>query len=289
MAPIFYTRKSWIARCMNKKHHPVLKTTHILVAILLLALAACGPMREVVVPEPEDVSVSRTLSALKAGETSFDFFATRFSGLATLDNIEYNISGTIRIRRDSAIYISVSPLLGIEMARVLITPDEVQIINRMEGTYFKGEMGFVNNMLNTNLDFYMLQAMLVGNDFEHFSSDNFQLTPDGERLLLQNPMRYPIGKYDTGQAFQQNIWLDRASHRITETLIYEPLTRRSIRARYGRFEQITGQYYPSEVSLVFLEPGTRAELYVRYSRTSIDEPQPMLFSVPERYRPMISN
>ncbi len=266
-----------------------MKTIKAVLILLLLAMHACGPIREVVVPETEYVSVSRTLSALKAGETSFDFFATRFSGLATVDNIEYSISGTIRIRKDSAIYLSISPLLGIEMARVLITPDEVQIINRLEGTYFQGEMGFVNSMLNTNLDFYMMQAMLVGNDFGHFSSDNFKVSADGDRLLLQNPMRHPLDESAAGQSFQQNIWLDRESYRITETLLYEPLSRRSMRARYARFEQVTGQHLPTEISLVFLEPGTRAELNVRYNRTSINEPQPILFSVPDRYKPMISD
>ncbi len=266
-----------------------MKTTKPILIILLLALHACGPLKEVVTPEVEEISVSRTLAALKAGETSFDFFATRFSGVATIDNSSFNVSGNIRIRKDSAIYVSISPLLGIEMARVLVTPDEVKVINRLDGTYFEGEMGFINNILNTHLDYYMLQAILVGNDFDHFSSDNFRVSVDRGKLLLQNTGRTPKSGNISGLFFQQNLWLDSESFRITENLLYDPLTRRSMRTRYERFDQVTGQHVPREISMTFVDPVTRADLSLRYSRTTIDEPRPITFSVPDRYRPIMGN
>ncbi len=248
---------------------------------------ACGPIRDVVTPPvTEEVSVSRTLTALREGESDFDFFSARISGVANIDNSSYNFSGNIRIKRDSAIYVSISPFLGIEMARVLVTPDEVKMLNRMEGTYFEGDMGLINNMLNTYLDYYMLQSLLVGNDFSHFSSDNFRASYDRDRLLLQNPERRPGRSGTSGIYFQQNIWLDSESFRITENLLYDPVSRSSIRARYESFDQITGQYIPRDISLTFTDPASRAVLSLRYTRTSLNEPVPILFSVPERYKPL---
>ncbi len=260
----------------------------ILLLILSLAiLHSCGPVREVVTPaDPEAVSVSRTLSALREKESDFDFFSARISGIANIDNSSYNFSGNIRIRKDSAIFVSISPFLGIEMARVLITPDRVQMLNRLEGTYFEGEMDLINSMLNTQLDYYMLQSLLVGNDFRHFSSENFRASHDRDRLLLQNPERRPETGGNPGVYFQQNIWLDSESFRITENLLYDPVSRSSIRARYESFDQITGQYMPRDISLVFIDPANRADLSLRYTRTSLNEPVPITFSVPERYRQM---
>lgn len=261
----------------------------IIIFLFILLMAACGPLREVVTPEPDisTVAVSRTLSAMRENETSFDFFATRFSGYATIDNNSYNLSGSIRIRKDSAIFVSVSPLLGIEMARVLVTPEEVRFINRLEGTYFIGDMGFINSMLNTNLDFYMLQSILVGNDFSHFSSENFKVTADRGRILLQNPERYPKNMHNPGFAFQQNIWLDPDSHRIAENLLYDPVSRRSLRSKYERFDRVDDQFVPRDLVFLFVEPGARTELNLRYSRTTINEPQPITFSIPSRYMPLM--
>ncbi|TVR39742.1 MAG: DUF4292 domain-containing protein [Bacteroidia bacterium] len=265
------------------------KRINTITLLLILVMAACGPLREVVTPDPDvsTAAVSRTLSAMRDNETSFDFFATRFSGYATIENTSYNLSGSIRIRKDSAIFISVSPLLGIEMARILVTPEEVRFINRLEGTYFVGDMGFINSMLNTTLDFYMLQSILVGNDFSHFSSDNFKVSADRGRILLQNPGRYPKNMHNPGFAFQQNIWLDPDSHRIAENLLYDPVSRRSLRSKYERFDRVDDQYVPREIVFLFVEPGARTELSLRYSRTSINEPQSITFSIPDRYMPLM--
>ncbi len=257
-----------------------------MIAFLAAALTACGPIKEAVTPgvrEPA-LPLAATLQAMKDSETHFDFFATRFSGVATVDNSSYNISGNIRIRKDSAIFVSVSPLLGIEMARILITPEKVGIINRLEGTYFEGDMAYVNSILNTQLDFHMLQSMLVGNDFEHFNRDNFRASTVEDRLLLQDTERYPLTGSAMGQSFQQNLWLHPDTHRITENLLYDPNTLRSMRTRYGSFKQVNGQDVPGELWVTLAEPGARAEISIRYTRTSIDEPASMHFSVPDRYR-----
>lgn len=256
--------------------------------LLLMALASCSALHEVVTPEVDEeaVAVSETLSAMQEKQASFDYFASRFAGTATVNDTHYDVSGTIRIKKDSAIYLSLSPFLGIEMARVLITPEEVLFLNRLEGTYYQGDMERLNRMFNTNLDFHMLQAILVGNDFAHFTSDRFSVSRDKDRLLLRNPERYPITGAALGLPFQQNIWLDQDSYLIRENLVYEPRTQRSIRARYDRYNQVGQQDLPGEVTLVMTDPGNRVELSMRYTRTTIDEPQPMEINIPERYRRM---
>ncbi len=259
-------------------------TGAILFAVMML-LSACGPLRDVVtpVPDPERLSVEQTLSSMRNGETTFDFFATRFSGTASLDGQMMSVSGAIRIKRDSVIYISIAPLLSIELARLLLTPDTVRMINRLDNTYYIGDMSVLNNMLNTHLDFYMLQALLTGNDFEHFSTDDFRLTQDRDMLLLQSRNRRPLSATHSNIAFQQNLWVNNESFRIEENLMFEPVSNRSLRAKYQNPSVVDGQTVPGVVSLVFTEPGARADLNIRYSRTTIDQPLSLNFSIPESY------
>ena len=42
-------------------------------------------------------------------------------------------TASIRMRKDSAIWLSVSPALGLEVARVLITRDSIRVIDRLNG------------------------------------------------------------------------------------------------------------------------------------------------------------
>ncbi len=288
MAQSYFIRKLKTKRCMNKTMSVLLmktKTTGALLFAVMMLLSACGPLRDVVtpVPDPDRLSVEQTLASMRGGETAFDFFATRFSGTASLDGQMMNVSGAIRIKRDSAIYISIAPLLGIELARLLLTPDTVRMINRLDNTYYIGDMGGINNLLNTHLDFYMLQALLTGNDFGHFTTDDFRLTHDRDMLLLQSRNRRPLSAAHGNISFQQNLWVNNESFRIEENLLFEPLSNRSLRAKYQNPSVVDGQTVPGYVTLVFTEPNSRADLNIRYSRTTIDQPQSLSFSIPESY------
>jgi hypothetical protein len=63
--------------------------------------------------------------------------------------------------RDSAIWISVKKL-GVEGARVLITPDSVGIINRMDQTYMVVPLSDLMRTYGIPGDFEVLQRLLIG-------------------------------------------------------------------------------------------------------------------------------
>lgn len=258
------------------------------VILFVFAFSACSIFKKVVPPEPDPEwhAVDQTLTALRSQETSFDFFSARYSGTALFEGSNYNVSGNIRIKRDSAIFISVAPVLGIEIARLLVTPDSIRLINRLDNSYFEGDIKMLSNLLNTYVDFYMLQALLVGNDFSHFSSQDLRVSNDKGRILLHSNSRKPPSKSKDNISFQHNLWLNNENYRIEENLLYEPLSRRSLRAVYGNNSRTDDQWVPREISLVFTDPGARASMNIRYSRTAIDQHQTISFSIPNNYTPL---
>jgi outer membrane lipoprotein-sorting protein len=262
------------------------KTGLLMIVGGLMFVSSCKPTR-VLTPVVTDRAVDQVLSSMQAAQASFDFFSARFTGSVNYGGTQTDIGGTIRVRKDSAIFVSVAPFLGIEVARILITPDHVKILNRLEGTYFEGDMQKINGMLNADLDFYMLQSMLVGNDLTHFSTRNFRLSGEKDVLLLHNPERIRINSqiHNAGR-FEQNMWLDNQTFRITQTTLFEKNSNRNIQAKYPGFTTVQGQSFPSEIFLLFSDMSSSAQLTARYSRITIDQPQDITFSIPSRYTPM---
>lgn len=262
------------------------KTTLLALLTVLLMVHGCSPKR-IVTPVVPDRALEQVLRSMHAAEASFDFFAARFSGSVNYGGGQTDIGGNIRIRKDSAIFISVAPFLGIEVARILITPDHVKMVNRLEATYFEGDMALINGMLNADLDFYMLQSMLLGNDLPHFSSQNFRLSEDHGMILLHNPERIPNNPLSHAYgSIEQNLWLDKHTYRILQTNFQEKDTERIIQARYPSHTVVQGKSFPSEVMLFFTDVSAAAQLSVNYSRITIDQPQQITFSIPPRYTPM---
>ena len=81
-----------------------------------------------------------------------------------------NVSGNLRMRRDSAVWISASAFMGMESLRTLVTQDSVVLINRMNQTYLAEPLSTVAETMQVP-SFKEIQAMLLGDG----SSDHVEL------------------------------------------------------------------------------------------------------------------
>jgi len=108
----------------------------------------------------------------------------------------YNLTGNIRMIRDSVIWISVSPGLGIEAVRLYITQDSVFFMNRINSEYAATTFGFFNTQYQVDLNFNMLQSLLTGNDLAIRTLESQQ------RKLKVNYSNF--GKIE-GQSFPQRL------------------------------------------------------------------------------------
>ena len=71
------------------------------------------------------------------------------------------VSGTLRMKRDEVIQLSIAPFLGIEVARAEISPDGVLVMDRMNKRYVQVPFDELKNLAKADLDFHTLQALFV--------------------------------------------------------------------------------------------------------------------------------
>jgi hypothetical protein len=91
-----------------------------------------------------------------------------FSARAKLDvqsekGSQNGISVFVRMQKDSCIWLSVRPVLGIELVRVMITPDSVKMINFFKKTLTERSADSLQQLLDIPYDFSTLQDLLIGN------------------------------------------------------------------------------------------------------------------------------
>ena len=79
--------------------------------------------------------------------------------IQTGDN-RITVPGQIRLRKDQVIRLQfLAPLLGIEVARIELTPDYVLVIDRLHKEYVKADYNKVDFLRDNGLNFYSLQAL----------------------------------------------------------------------------------------------------------------------------------
>ena len=120
------------------------------VGILLLLLASCSSHKKVVTP---------------TANLDYQWMTAKINGEVTLTSnaspIAFN--GALRMRRDSAIWISASAMMGMESLRTLITQDSVIMVNRMDQTYLAEPLQLVAEKLHLPATLQETQALLLGN------------------------------------------------------------------------------------------------------------------------------
>jgi hypothetical protein len=75
----------------------------------------------------------------------------------------YDVNATLRMYKDSALWISANAVLGIEAIRVLITKDSVKVLNKLEKTYSARSVDYLQDVTALPLNLATVQELLIGN------------------------------------------------------------------------------------------------------------------------------
>lgn len=131
---------------------------------LLIFVSSCKTSENVtstskVVPNIKSKKLDRIV---KQNDFNIDYFSSKIRVLFNKQSFTANL----RIKKDSVIWISMTGPFGIEGARVKITKDNFQMINRLNGTYYNEPLSFIENYLPLKVDFEMLEQLILGNFIE---------------------------------------------------------------------------------------------------------------------------
>lgn len=100
-------------------------------------------------------------------------FYKRFKAKYSDENNSLSISGNIYIQKDSSIIISI--LKGIELYRVCLTPNAVEILDKRKKTYTRGDYKLLWDKFLVEMDYQTLQSILTNELFVYPISNDQKL------------------------------------------------------------------------------------------------------------------
>ncbi|MBW6491459.1 MAG: DUF4292 domain-containing protein [Lentimicrobium sp.] len=253
-----------------------------------MVLASCSSSKRAIRSPLKEYGADFLIENLKKNELKYEYFSTRFSAVFSQNKGQTSFSGQIRIHKDSLIWISISPALGIEMVRVLISNDSVFYMNRLDNTYFKSNFDYINSVINSALDYDMLQSFMTGNDFSFYEVSSFKAGIDNQEYKLITTDRRKLRKYvRNNQEISiplQNIWLDPETFKITRVLIKELVQNgRKLEGRY-RYASGDGQLVPANIRFELETLDNKNSIEVEYSKVSISDMLQFPFKIPDKFR-----
>lgn len=184
-------------------------------------------------------------------------------------------SATIRMRKDSVIWVALKKF-SIEGARVLIRPDSIFVIDRLNGQFLAKPFDYLQQEYHLPVNFQGLQAMLLGNPV--FFSSETTATVDSTHYLLTQKTDRLEAKY----------WLDEAQSLLRRFAVEDFRDQRRLDVKASDFRQLEDKQnfsYVRHFNLTSKDLG-RMDVVVEFSKVELNVPQKMEFEIPQRYEKM---
>ncbi|MFN3405136.1 MAG: DUF4292 domain-containing protein [Cytophagaceae bacterium] len=163
------------------------------VYLLLLAgivISSCKTKPAAVSATDEDIQQA------KIQRIDFNYFTAKTKVDYKDEDNDYHFTVNIRMKKDSIIWLSVFPLLGIEASRCIITNDSVFIVDRINNRYSAYDLSYISKQLSIPLSLPLLQSVIIGNmPFEQNLNEKYQKSDSSFFLLNQSRENIKAGNF----------------------------------------------------------------------------------------------
>ena len=263
-----------------------------LIFILLIFLSACKSKekieRKAAIP---NISTKQIIEKANANLFDFQWISGKISAEVNAENKKTSFNTNFRIRKDSVIWMSISPALGIEVARVIISQDTVKFINRMNNTFFEGDYKYINKMFNVDADYDMIQALLLGNpnfDVSNEDDENFKSKIDENSYLISTMKKRKLdkvimGKNEPSELVAHSFWFNHESFKLEKFQFNDFSLNRLLVVDYKDFKEVDDTIFPNFITIT-LSGSNEGAIKVNYNKIKKEDSQSVPFNIPSKYQ-----
>lgn len=261
----------------------------------LVLFSSCKTRKKLTATRSQHItkkSAKELEALLKKNEFKFNWIAAKFSTEFTMDSTQTSFNVTLHGRKDSVLWMSITaPLIGIEVARAIISKDSVKFMDRIHSQYFAGDFAYINKLLHADLDFELIQSLLIGNSVDFYDDDDrlHSSINDGRYLLstirrrkLRRVMEHNKELKDPAQS----IWLDPQTFKIVRVLFNDFNQNRTFDASFDKFDKVDSLLFPYSIHYN-IKAEKNVDIKIEYSKVSINIPQVFPFNIPSKYERIV--
>lgn len=252
----------------------------LLPAALMLLLPACSASKkakkttDTAAKTPELSEAFKLEQKIADNELNAQWFSAKAKVEAAMGSQQQSFGADIRLKKDSVMWMSVYATIGIkiEVARALITPDSVKVLDKFNKRYYTKSIGYLKELVGYPLDFVTLQRIILGQKLPAAARQPQITTPQqGELCLtdLQDKLHYAV-------------FVEPAGYTIIRMLVADSINRRHLTVDMGNYQLINNKPFAHN-RRVNMRSQEVMNATIEMSKVEINKPLDFPFSVSDRY------
>jgi hypothetical protein len=189
------------------------------------------------------------------------------------DGKKYDVNANIRMYKDSAIWIAVNALLGIDAMRLFVTKDSVKLLDKLNKTYTARSVDYLQEVSSLPLNLYNLQDLIIGNPV--FLDSN---------IVSYSTNNNQIALLSLGELFKNLITLNESDKALLHSKLDDinPERNRTADLTYGDYESKKGLPFSTRRRMVVTEKN-RLDIKLDFKQYDFNQDVSFPFSVPKNY------
>ncbi|WP_316817915.1 DUF4292 domain-containing protein [Pedobacter nyackensis] len=249
-----------------------------LAALLSTALFACKTRKKVVGNPPPVVNElsnkkAENIKLLKSKDLVFNTLAVKAKAKIDIGGSKNSATMNIRMEKGRRIWVSITALAGIEVARALITPDSVKVRNNFQSVYLKKPFSYLHRYANKQISFDWLESILSGNTIADFVNEKANIEEADGLWVLDGEK----------EKLAYKVFFD-ALMKVNQNTINDVSAGQALKVVYaGPYQDLGGSLFPKGVTISSMAGTRNVNIELEYSGAERNVPLEFPFSVPGKY------
>ncbi|MBS1524558.1 MAG: DUF4292 domain-containing protein [Bacteroidetes bacterium] len=252
----------------------------LLVVFGIVGLVSCKAHRQLVsTPARSDSSKTAIpvipeskLHEIKAAQLNFNTFSGRAKTTLSINGKSNDVTMNIRISKGQKIWISITALAGIEVARAVITPDSIKAVNKLQDLYLKKPFSYIYKYTGSSIDYNSVEALFVGNAIPQLLNGDAKMQTDSTGVALSGNLDELVYKLVIGPDLKAR-----------ETDLNDPSQPQSLQVNNSAFIPVANRTLPSQVDISSVAGLKKLRMNMHYVRADFDQPLEYPFNIPTGY------
>ncbi|MBS2212523.1 DUF4292 domain-containing protein [Carboxylicivirga mesophila] len=275
----------------------MLKLKYSLVIVCVIQLVGCKSTREFYTKDGslKNISDAKLITSVEDQYIEYNsLFFKKFKAELSYNDDAKSFKGNMFILKDTSMVVSINPLMGIELFRVKLSPDAVEIIDRTKKTYSHGDYEILWKKFMIELDYYTLQQIVTNRMFvypiddaekslkryKHYCSENmyqFQSVKEGKFSR-----KYRKEKTENIIFHQMSVLPD--VFKVKSAYIRDFSVNSEVTITYDLFTNENGHLMPSLINISGTRGTDRFSLRIQFDNFELDGDNSIGFKVSEKYK-----
>jgi len=215
------------------------------------------------------------INQFESSKPQFNTMRGRIKAYFSTKEIQQNINISYRLKQNDTLWMSAKFAGVFEVAKVMMSPENIQFYERIDNNYFSGDFKLVSNFLGMDLSYFEIENLLMARNIKAFDilKSDYEVIDD-DLVITSN--------YENG--IDQVVRIDKNSMTVVDQILN--FKDQQLKIDYDSYQIIDNKYFPEQLSLYANKKEEKVNLILNYKSIKLDDKLRFPFKIPSNFSPI---